>query len=334
MIFLGNWIDWTNLAPSGSTPSSSVGPGSSCPYSSRSDGYSCVTQAGGRTSTNNIPSSGYICPSNSIGCYTSVAQTTTSTNVVGTGYYASCWGYSNCSCTGSGWSKVCTATTTSTGYAHTWFVDRTKWNGCITDRGQPTPLPDGSTDYDQSAAAPDPNVTNSKFPAEQYSACPQAMLGLSYDWTAMKDLVDNMAAERQYQSADRTGLGLADRWSAAAPSPRRRWTRTIHISRSSFCCRDGLNTQDRWYGTAQARRPASTIACHDTDGSGTCANIKAAGITIYTIQVNTGGDPTSTLLQELRQQARANSFCSRPRPVSRDVFNTIGTQLTKLRVAK
>jgi hypothetical protein len=32
-------------------------------------------------------------------------------------------------------------------------------------------------------------------------------------------------------------------------------------------------------------------------GSGTCANIKAAGITIYTIQVNTGGDPTSTLLQ-------------------------------------
>ena len=33
------------------------------------------------------------------------------------------------------------------------------------------------------------------------------------------------------------------------------------------------------------------------NGSGTCANIKAAGITIYTIQVNTGGDPTSTLLQ-------------------------------------
>ena len=34
----------------------------------------------------------------------------------------------------------------------------------------------------------------------------------------------------------------------------------------------------------------------DTDGDGTCANIKAAGVTIYTIQVNTGGDPTSTLL--------------------------------------
>ena len=57
---------------------------------------------------------------------------------------------------------------------------------------------------------------------------------------------------------------------------------------------DGLNTQDRWYSSA------STSVDHrmyDTNGTGTCANIKAAGVTIYTIQVNTGGDPTSTLLQ-------------------------------------
>ena len=33
------------------------------------------------------------------------------------------------------------------------------------------------------------------------------------------------------------------------------------------------------------------------NGVGTCANIKAAGVTIYTIHVNTGGDPMSTLLQ-------------------------------------
>ncbi len=34
-------------------------------------------------------------------------------------------------------------------------------------------------------------------------------------------------------------------------------------------------------------------------GVGTCANIKAAGIMLYTIQVNSGGDPTATLLQNL-----------------------------------
>ena len=56
---------------------------------------------------------------------------------------------------------------------------------------------------------------------------------------------------------------------------------------------DGLNTQDRWYSS----QSSIDHRMYDTDGSGTCANIKAAGVTIYTIQVNTGGDPTSTLLQ-------------------------------------
>ncbi len=327
-----SWIDWTNLAPSGSTPSSSVGPGSSCPYSSRSDGYSCVTQAGGRTSTNNIPSSGYICPSNSIGCYTSVAQTTTSTNVVGTGYYASCWGYSNCSCTGSGWSKVCTATTTSTGYAHTWFVDRTKWNGCITDRGQPTPLPDGSTNYDQSAAAPDPNVTNSKFPAEQYSACPQAMLGLSYDWTAMKDLVDNMAAN----GSTNQPIGLVWGWQTlvgGGPFTAPAMDSNYKYQQAIILLSDGLNTQDRWYGGGSSTSTSVDHRMYDTDGSGTCANIKAAGITIYTIQVNTGGDPTSALLKNCASDSSKFFLLTSSSGIA-DVFSNIGTQLTKLRVAK
>ncbi len=95
--------DWTNVAPSASTsnsvPSSSVGPGSSCPYSSYSNGLLLRHPAGGSNQTNSIPSSGsnkgYICPSNSFGCYDSVAQTTD----VG----SSCWGYSNCTCTGWGW---------------------------------------------------------------------------------------------------------------------------------------------------------------------------------------------------------------------------------------
>ena len=51
---------------------------------------------------------------------------------------------------------------------------------------------------------------------------------------------------------------------------------------------DGLNTQNRWY-TSQ-----NSI---DTRQATTCTNAKAAGITVYTVQVNTGGDPTSTLLK-------------------------------------
>jgi hypothetical protein len=51
---------------------------------------------------------------------------------------------------------------------------------------------------------------------------------------------------------------------------------------------DGLNTQDRWY---------TTDTQIDARQKLTCDNINAAGITLYTVQVNTAGDPTSTLLQ-------------------------------------
>ena len=51
---------------------------------------------------------------------------------------------------------------------------------------------------------------------------------------------------------------------------------------------DGLNTQDRWY---------SNQSSIDARQQMTCNNLNAAGITVYTVQVNTGGDPTSALLQ-------------------------------------
>jgi len=58
---------------------------------------------------------------------------------------------------------------------------------------------------------------------------------------------------------------------------------TLQIGRSA----DHLNTQNRW-----SSKPIS-----NGRRAITCANIKAANVDLYTIQVNTGGDPTSTLLQ-------------------------------------
>ena len=52
---------------------------------------------------------------------------------------------------------------------------------------------------------------------------------------------------------------------------------------------DGLNTENRW-STNQATIDARTEKV--------CENIKNAGITINTVQVNTDGDPKSTLLQD------------------------------------
>jgi hypothetical protein len=87
---------------------------------------------------------------------------------------------------------------------------------------------------------------------------------------------------------------------------------------------DGLNTQNRWY-TSQ-----SSI---DARQQLTCNNAKAAGIVLYTIQVNTGGDATSTLLKNCASTAdKFYLLTSASQMVT--VFSTIGTALSQLRIAK
>ena len=87
---------------------------------------------------------------------------------------------------------------------------------------------------------------------------------------------------------------------------------------------DGLNTQDRWYST-------------DTDIDArqqiTCDNVKAAKIDLYTIQVNTGGDPTSTLLQNCASDPSKFFLLTTADQITA-TFQEIGTNLTKLRVAQ
>jgi hypothetical protein len=171
------------------------------------------------------------------------------------------------------------------------------------------------------------------FPAEQYSACPQPMRGLSYDWAAMNTLVDNMVSS----GSTNQPIGLVWGWQSLAgggPFTVPATDSNYKYSQVIILLSDGLNTQDRWYGNGQDTSTAVDNRMYQTgNGSGTCANIKAAGITIYTIHVNTGGDPMSTLLQNCASstdkfwQVTSSSGLGA-------VFNTIGTNLTQLRVAK
>ncbi len=208
------------------------------------------------------------------------------------------------------------------------------WNGCITDRG-PSSAPGNST-WDQVATVPD-GTTNSLWPSEQYDACPTAMMGLSYDWTGMNSKVDAM----QPNGGTNQPIGLVWGWqslvgggpfTAPAMDPGYTYTQVIIL------LSDGLNTQDRWYGNGSSTSTAvDNRMLQNGNGSGTCANIKAAGITIYTIQVNTGGDPTSTLLHDCASKDDSGSPQFFMLTSSSDIvtaFNTIGTNLTKLRVAK
>jgi hypothetical protein len=71
----------------------------------------------------------------------------------------------------------------------------------------------------------------------------------------------------------------------------------------------------------------------------TCNNINAAGITLYTVQVNTDGDPTSTLLQNCAGSPGTYPDSSKFFLLTSSneiitTFNTIGTSLQQLYLAK
>jgi Flp pilus assembly protein TadG len=329
-----SWIDWTNwlaeppyLVNNKSSSFNSAVAGSNCPFTNNNSGFTCMDRPAtlsGAQSASKIPSTGtyagYICPSmdngNKLsgqaniyynGCYTTV-----------TGSSASCGSNTSCNCTGSGSSKIC----------HLWRGDGTAataaaapglstWNGCTTDRTQ---------DYDTKNTAP--TSTTTQFPAEQYSWCSgnttiATITPLSYDWTALKAKIDTLVPTGNTNQ----GIGLAwgwmtlsqtDPYNAPAKDPNFIYKDAIVI------LSDGLNTQNRWYSSASQIDARQKILCD---------NAKAANITIYTVQVNTGGDPTSAVLQYCAQNTSSFYLITNASQTA-TVFNQIGTQLSKLRVSK
>lgn len=235
--------------------------------------------------------------------------------------------------------KTCTAWN-SRGNCTTWTVNaHSTWNGCLADRGNsggPSPTTVGAG-YDQIVDAPGATAA-SKFPADQYAYCPLAMKGLSYDWTAMTTLVDSMYPN----GSTNQPIGLVWAWqslvgggplTAPAQDPNYQYQNVIIL------LSDGLNTQDRWYGNGSSVSTSVDKRMYDStnSGKGTCNNIKTAGITIYTIQVNTGGDPLSTLLQNCASNAPGTTDHFFQLTSANEIITTfqqIGTKLSQLRIAK
>ncbi|AWM01754.1 TadE/TadG family type IV pilus assembly protein [Bradyrhizobium amphicarpaeae] len=206
----------------------------------------------------------------------------------------------------------------------TWTpANHNTWNGCVTDRDQ---------DYDTKNTTPTAGNSSTLFPAEQYSYCNasgsayiQPIMPLSYDWSALKTLIGNLVPTGNTNQ----GIGLAWGWMTLstgdpmnAPAKDTNYTYKDAIVILS----DGLNTQNRWYSNA------SQI---DARQKKLCDNAKAQpnNITIYTVQVNTGGDPTSSVLQYCASGSdKFYLVTSASQTVS--VFKDIGTSLSKLRVAR
>jgi Flp pilus assembly protein TadG len=193
------------------------------------------------------------------------------------------------------------------------------WNGCITDRDKD---PVATANYDTKNTAPDPLVSGTKFPAEQYSSCPTAMMGLSYDWTALNQKIDALSPAGNTNQA----VGLAWGWQSLTSAPF-----TIPAFDSNYVYKhviillsDGLNTEDRWYTSASSINARQTI---------TCNNVKAAGVVLYTVQVNTGGDPTSTVLQQCATDS-TKFFMLTSASQMITTFDQIGTELSNLHLSQ
>jgi uncharacterized protein YegL len=190
------------------------------------------------------------------------------------------------------------------------------WNGCVTDRDQ---------NDDTRNTAP---ASSTAFPAEQYSVCPVALLPQSYNWTALNDKIDAMVAAGNTNQA----IGLAWGWqslTAGAPLNAPAKDANFQYQDIIILLSDGLNTEDRWYQDASSIDARQRILCD---------NIKTAGVTIYSVQVNTGSDATSSVLQYCAgtqpRVADASKFFLLKTPTEIiTTFGQIATGLSKLRLA-
>ena len=94
---------------------------------------------------------------------------------------------------------------------------------------------------------------------------------------------------------------------------------------------DGLNTQNRWPSEGDGQRQFNGAI--DARQQIQCDNIKAQGIIIYAMHVNTRGDPTSAVLKYCASGSdKFSTVTSSSQIVT--AFTSIGTSLARLRVAK
>ncbi|HZE15252.1 MAG TPA: pilus assembly protein TadG-related protein, partial [Mycobacterium sp.] len=138
------------------------------------------------------------------------------------------WDASNGSCSGA-WGHTPSKCQSNGG---TWTTAaHSTWNGCVTDRDQ---------NFDTTNDAPLAGST--LYPAEQYSNCPLASIGLSNDWTALGNEITAMQPEGNTNQA----IGLQVGWQSLTQSP---FTvpaedPNYKYSKVIILLTDGLNTQD------------------------------------------------------------------------------------------
>lgn len=216
------------------------------------------------------------------------------------------WNAKNGSCSNNNYS------TKSSCLSHnkTWTPDNhNTWNGCVMDRDQ---------NYDVQNTAPLTGSLSTMFPANQASACPTAMMPLSYDWTALNNKIDAMTPTGNTNIT----IGLAWGWQTlTASAPFNAPPVATDLDKVIILLTDGENTQNRWTTSATSINARTTLACN---------NIKAANIRIYTVRVIDGN---ASLLQNCATNPTMYFDVTAASQLN-SVFTSIAQNLANLRIAQ
>ncbi len=194
-----------------------------------------------------------------------------------------------------------------------WIFCSTSWSGAVQDR-------DRNNDISNAT----PTGSSTYFPAmnENYTGgTPVAIQPLSSNWGQLRSTVAQMSPAGNTNQV----IGLAWAWqtltqglpmNAPAEDPKYTYKKVIIL------ISDGLNTESR-HSDRQTEIDARQALL--------CTAVKAAGITLYTIQVNTGGDPTSTVMRNCASTTDKFTLMTNPTQLL-TTLSDIGGQLTRLRL--
>jgi len=195
----------------------------------------------------------------------------------------------------------------------TWFFCSSSWSGAVQDR-------DKNNDISNAT----PTGSSTYFPAmnENYTGgTPAPIQPLGYNWTQLRSTVNSLAPAGNTNQV----IGLAWAWqtltqgqpmNAPVEDPKYTYKKVIIL------ISDGLNTESRHSDRQSDIDSRQALLCNA---------VKAAGITLYTIQVNTGGDPTSSVMRSCASTTDKFTLMANPTQLL-TTLSDIGGQLTRLRL--
>jgi len=236
---------------------------------------------------------------------------------------------SDCECSGGGNNKVCR----QKAYDHTWRPSpKTAWDGCVRDRNQSFDVEStapsftstnvsktnisGALESYSSATTP---ATSNGFQPFQYSTCPATLLRLSSNWTALNDKIDELQPNGNTNVT--IGLSWAFHALTAGDPLNTASVPTGDLDKVIILLTDGDNTQNRW---------TTTQADIDLRTQQACANVKKAGIKLYTVRVIDGN---ASLLQQCATRSDMYYNVQNASQLNA-VFSAIAQNLANLRIAK